>query len=426
VALGMLVWTAVFGILPVAGAATSLEAARAEATVWTLDSLLARALYHNPSLLAARSLVDQAQGRLIDAGRLENPTVNLSYGSDQAFNNEGENRMSLGFTQKFPITQRLKLQRTIARDAVDLVQVEILDHERLLRRDVELAVYALAETVAERQLLDRLIVFNRECLKFIESRIKLGEASEVDANRLQLEIYSLEQAYQQLENVALEQTAALRQLCGLSETAALELDFELILPAAEPDLVVLTQSKLEQHPAYQMGHGLLQLAEVNLSLVRAERWGDIEVEIFYEAERGVDAPTGLGRDRFFGLGLSLPLPLNNRNRGQIAERQAQRAQLHFELKAIEAQLRSEADTQCQIVRRTYQQAVHYQTEVTPTVEANLRVMNEAYAAGQINLTDLFRTQEQSLRIQSTQLQLLRQLAESQSRWRAATGLKNQN
>ena len=50
------------------------------------------------------------------------------------------------------------------------------------------------------------------------------------------------------------------------------------------------------------------------------------MEVFFEEERGVDEPSGLGRDRFFGIGVSIPLPLHDKNRGEIeASRYRERA-----------------------------------------------------------------------------------------------------
>ena len=54
------------------------------------------------------------------------------------------------------------------------------------------------------------------------------------------------------------------------------------------------------------------------------------------------------------------------------------------------------------------------------MERNLAEMNTAYGAGQIDLVELFRSQEQGLRVQSAQLAKLHDFEQAMIRWKAAT------
>ena len=47
-------------------------------------------------------------------------------------------------------------------------------------------------------------------------------------------------------------------------------------------------------------------------------------------------------------------------------------------------------------------------------------MNAAYSAGQVSLAELFRSQEQGLRMQSAQLTKLHDFEQAMIRWKAAT------
>jgi len=389
----------------------------------SLESLVALALQQNPHLQAARTIVDAAEGGVLEAGRLDNPALKVDYASDQTFNNEGEFNFGLGFAQNFPITRRLKLERWIAKDSVRLAEAEITEAELMLRQEVEHAVYSLAALRAELTLRDQMLELNREWLRFIETRIERGEASEVDANRLHMEIYSMDEVHHELVNEAHVREAELRQLCGLTHDEPLNFKFNLTLPASLPQMTDFSRADLEQHPSYLVAARLLEIAEKNLSLARAERWADIEVEVFYREQRGVDAPDGLGRDRFFGVGFSIPLPIHQRGRGAISERQAAKNRMRWELRAIEAKLLSDASVQRVVVQNLYAQALEYQDSIQPILVANQKLMSAAYTSGQISLTDLFRTQEQSLHIELIQLEHLLELAKAQSGWRAATGFQ---
>ena len=68
----------------------------------------------------------------------------------------------------------------------------------------------------------------------------------------------------------------------------------------------------------------------------------------------------------------------------------------------------------------YQQARGYDQNLTQLVEKNIVEMNAAYSAGQVSLAELFRSQEQGLRLQSAQLTKLHDFEQAMIRWKAAT------
>jgi len=379
------------------------------------------AVENNPLLQAARSVVQQAEGRLEQAGRWSNPELGVSYAGDQAFNDEGEQSFGLAFSQRFPVTKRLQLEKAVAEKEVEVALAEIENELRLLKQQVQLAVVALATTQAELELRLKLNELNREFLEFIESRIETGEASQVEADQLRIALYAIEQETHHLEHLLIVQEAALRELMGVEPDFEIRLSATLSVAIEEPVQPDLDQALLESHPAYRVRQLLLELAEGHIASARAERWADLAIEIFYEEERGVDAPNGLGRDRFFGLGISVPLPLHDRNQGNIAERRADRTEMLWRLQATASKLRIEAATQRDLVDELHHQAVKYESEVLALVNRNLEAMQAAYANGQISLTELFQAQSQRLKIQSTHIEVLSELAKARIHWSAATG-----
>lgn len=379
------------------------------------------ALANNPLLQAAHAVVSQAEARFLQSGRLDNPELGLSYAGDQAFNNEGEQSFGLAFSQRFPVTNRLKLEKALAQKEIEVARAEIDDEVRLLKKQVRLAVVALANTEAELELRMQLNDLNREFLDFIESRIQTGEASQVEADQLRLTRYATQQEARHLEHRQASQQAALRELMGVEPEFGINLDYAFVVAASKLELSSFGQDLLHVHPAYRLGQLLLELSEGRIDSARAERWADVAIEVFYEEERGEDAPNGLGRDRFFGIGISVPLPLHDRNQGNIAEQRALRGEMQWRLQATASRLRIEASMQRKLVHAVYEQALEYESEVLALVERNIAAMQEAYANGQISLTELFQAQAQRLKIQSTHIEVLSELANARINWSAATG-----
>lgn len=380
------------------------------------------AIENNPLFQAARSVVERARGRLQQAGLLDNPELGVSYSGDQAFNDEGEQSFGLAFSQRFPVTQRLQLEKAVARKEVEVAQAEINNEMRQLTQKVRLAVVALASTEAELELRDQLKSLNQEFLDFIESRVETGEASQVEADQLRIALYSVKQETTQLRHQLTVQKAAIRELMGVAPDFEFDLDYAFSPLPENPPLPDLDEAWLHAHPAYRLRQLLLQLAEGRIARALAGRWADVAVEVFYEEERGVDAPNGLGRDRFLGLGLSVPLPLHDRNAGNVAEQRAARNEMHWHLQATVSSLQIEASMRRELVDSLRQQALEYESEVMSLVDQNLEAMRDGYAKGQISLAELFQTQAQRLKIQSTHIQVLSELANAHIQWSAATGV----
>ena len=384
------------------------------------EQAVVRALQQNPALNAARTTIDRAHGNRQQAGRWVNPKLSIDYATDQTFNNAGEYGFAVGFEQRFPVTNRLRLQQSIAQDKIELAEAEVANHVRLLTRAVETSVAAATAIEAQIELRDERLELNRKFAAFMESRVGTGEVSSVETNQVQIELYAVEQEKQELSNTLLLELAKLKQLVGADVDAELRLTHQFELPATQPQLVSLTQESLVQHPEYRMKALLFRISDKRVSVTKAERWADIVVRVFFEEEHSVDDPGGLGTDRFFGVGVSIPLPLLDRKQGSIRVSRAEQRQFKYELDRVGLEVRSEAHSQATLAVSLYQQARDYDQHVTQLVAKNLAEMKSAYGAGQINLVELFRSQEQGLRVQSAQLTKLHDFEQAIIRWKAAT------
>jgi len=390
------------------------------------EQAVVRALQQNPALNAARTTIDRAQGNRQQAGRWANPELSIDYATDRSFNDEGEYGVSVGFEQRFPVTNRLRLQKSIAQDEIELAQAEVANQVRLLTCEVEASVAAVAALTAQIKLREKCLVLGHKFAEFMESRVRTGEVSSVETNQVQIEVYAVEQKKQELSNDLLLELAKLKQLIGADVDTELSLTHQFELPAAAPQLTSLTQQTLMQHPEYRMKALLYRMSDKRISVAKAERWADIAVRVFFEEERGVDDPGGLGTDRFFGVGVSIPLPLLDRKKGAILASRAEQRQLKYELDRVGLEVRSEARTQATRATSLYEQAREYERSLMQLVEKNLAEMNTAYGAGQIDLVELFRSQEQGLRVQSAQLTKLHDFEQAMIRWKAATALCSEN
>jgi cobalt-zinc-cadmium efflux system outer membrane protein len=386
----------------------------------TSQDAVALALDKNKSLLAARTAIAEASAYSKYAGKLDNPELRLVYASDRAFNDEGEQAYSIGFEQRFPITNRLKLLKNVSAMEVKLAEAELRNQRRLLVRYVESAVDRISSLDERLTLLVEVIELQDSFATFLENRIENGEASTLDLNQVRVTRFSVKQDIQKLTKQRHEGLGSLRSLLGVAPTVEIAIVPESSAMASLPAMPVLSLEMLQSHPEYQFKALLAEMAQKQTVLAKAERWADIAVEIFFEEERGVDAPNGLGSDRFFGIGISIPLPIHDQNRGEIEAGRVREKKIRQEMSYVRLRLQNEADTLRRKAEATYRQAATYKESAVNLVEQNLEDINRAYASGLVDLGEVFRVQEQRLTIKTAQLELWHELKQILIEWEAAT------
>lgn len=396
------------------------QAAPSGAKQLNSSDAVALALRENQSLGAARAAIEEASAYSRYSGRLDNPELNLEYASDKAFNDEGEHAYSIGFEQRFPVTNRLKLLKSVSALEVQLAESELRNQERLLIRDVELALDTITSLDDRLSLLNEVIELQESFTTFLEKRIQNGEASTLDLNQVRVTQFAVKQDIQSLTKERHTAMGELRSLLGIPQDVEIE-----ILPGQSgqdvlPDMTNLSGELMEAHPEYQFKTLLAEIAQGQTAVAKAERWADIAIEIFFEEERAVDEPVGRETDRFFGIGVSIPLPLHSKNRGEIEASRSRERKIYHEATALKLRLENEANALRHNAEATHLQLTEYKESAVGLVEQNLEEINRAYAAGQVDLGEVFRVQEQRLEIKTAQVALRHELNQILIKWRAAT------
>lgn len=376
-----------------------------------------RALSANRDLIAARLALEQARARTIDAGKPANPEVRLGGLSDFASGGNGEYGWSISLEQRFPITARLRLLREIASEEVVLAGAEIREAERRIAHDVESVLDAIIAADARILLLQEQIELNEGLASFLAMKVERAEASPFDVAQLRLTIQSTRQARQREQRDREDLLSKLRERMGADPGERIELRSTGPSPDIGDPLPELTAAEIGQNPSRQYLERLGAIASRQASLAQAGRWGDLAAGILFEQEQRIDEPDGLKRDQFLGLSLTIPLPLHDSNRGDLEEARAGERRIARELEALDFRLHHEAGRLQRRHQSLYQQIKDYESGVIGAAEDNLRQMEEAYAAGLIDLTALFRVRDQHLELQITLLELRSELQTAVTDWR---------
>ncbi|MGK0189503.1 MAG: cobalt-zinc-cadmium efflux system outer membrane protein [Verrucomicrobiales bacterium] len=365
-------------------------------------SELPKAVQNNPSWQAAKFRIDEARGRLLQSGRLSNPEIEIeaSHGTDFR-----EGSFSVAFSQAFPLTARLDLEKAVSAKEVEMAEAEVREVLRQLLLEAQTTATEYLATTEQVALQEKRKAITSELTTFIAKAAAAGELPQLDVQQTRLESARADLQIRKLNTAANRYLNELRPLLGLTPDSELTLTGVLAAPNDESQSG--TANAATHRPDYRAAQLALQAAETAISLEEARRREDITVGVFVQGERAEDAPEGLANEAFSGFRISIPLPIWNKNDGSVREKQAAAARLRGEAAALKNRIRNAAAAaHAELVSH---RALFDEISKTllPLAEQQVADLESVYRAGQGDLQSVLRAREQSLELESARLDALR-------------------
>lgn len=399
----------------------ALCSAPGRAAALSLEQSVQTAQLNNKELRAARLAVEQAQERLRQAGRWANPELEVSGMSDFASATQGEAAVSVSFSQAFPLTSRLSLQRQISRLDVERARREVRNQERLLAGRVR-ALYIRVVAAEARAALWRRIARQQEALsEIVAKRLDLGQGSAAEAALAAASQAAACNHLSEAESAADTGSVELKTLLGLPAEHPLQLTDPL------PRIIELLKNRTAEQPkVLRRPDAELLLLEADRAglesrLARAEAWDDLHIGVEYTADRRMDEPEGLGTGHFLGIKLSLPLPLWNSNAGAVAEKQARRAELQSRLDALQLEIANELAAALRQTRLLNQRLAQIRNRAIGPVREHENKLRQAFDEGRADLRDLLAVRSQLAELELAEVGALAELAEAHARVATTVG-----
>lgn len=380
----------------------------------SVDGAAEFALRHNQSLSAARLRIDEAQGRLRNAGRFSNPEIEADYRQNVK---SPENSVGFGLAQKFPLTARLRLEKAVSQAELAAAEAEVRNVERRLAAEVRTTAVKLLALAGQRRLRERQTGNSRELGQFTRRRLESGEASLADVSLVELETLQLQTELLQIEVERIALIGELRPLLGSAAGHEPVITGELAPPNSRPARGV----DPSERPDFVAAVSLAEAARQSLELAKAQRWEDVSVGLNLETERTEDAPDGLMRENFVGFRFSLPLPLWNNNAGRIAEATATAARGQKETEALAIVIDAETAAARDAMSALAKVVASLDESLLPKAAQIETQLRDAYSAGQTALPEVLRARDRRLALERQRLDALRDYHLARVRYQAATG-----
>lgn len=394
-----------------------LAAATAGAVTLPLDRAPDYALAHNQQLAAARLRIDEARGRVLGAGRLANPELEVEYSQNVRM---PERALGLALMQRFPLTARLRLEKAVSQAQLAAAEAEVRDAERRLAAEVRAAAVKLVAVRAQRELRRQQLANSRDQSEFVARRLAAGEASAVEVAQLDLEGQQLTVEMLQLDAARAALLGELRPLLGVAAEEPLEITGALAAPGALPAKGAQGAARADLAAARHTAEAARQA----VGLAKARRWEDLGVGVMAGGERTEDAPDGFSNDYFLGLKLNVPLPVWNRNQGPIAEAAAAAARAGKEADALAFNIRSEAEAARGEMAALAALVAAMDDALLPKAAQVEEQLRASYGTGQTPLTEVLRARARRLELGQRRVDALRDYHLARIRHAAASGQSN--
>ena len=379
--------------------------------ILSYQSISSRVRSGNPELAAARFRIDEALGLAKQAGRLSNPTFET--GIDHNIQS-AEGGIEIGFSQKFPVTNRLALEKEIGLAEIEAAEAEVRNVERLLVAEAR-QEFVKALSIRERKaLLKKEKQLASELAEFISSASDRGEISSLDAAQARLAALRLTTQERRLETEETATLGRLRPIVGLAPETA------VVLSGSAPPIAMPAITGIER-PDLAAANIQLQAANTSIALEQARRQDDVEALIFAAGERTEDAPNGLENEGIIGLRLKIPLPFWNDNQGNIDAATARRNRQEQEVKALARDIRHEAQTAMTEMRQWAALVSELEDTLLPLAKEQTTLLEDAYREGQGDLQSVLNSREQTLELIASKLDASREFQLARIRYQAASG-----
>lgn len=400
--------------IAIAAIAISYPTLRAEpGLVISLQTIGTRVRAQNPDLAAARLRIQEATGRMIQSGRLSNPKLETAIEHDPRMR---DRKFEIGFSQAFPITNRLRLEKDVTMTEVKASEAEVREVERRITAQAREGVVTVLSIRQRRELLKEQVGLSQEFSKFLDEIAAKGEGSPLDAGQAKLEAAGLALEIRQLDASEAAAVGMVKPLLGMRP------DQTLIVSGGLPEPAIPKNSvNHSRRPDYQAAAIDAQAAAKSVKLEQSRKYEDVEAAFFAAAERTEDAPEGYDKEAMVGLRFTLPLPLWNKNEGAIYEAQAKQERKEKEATALARSIHLEAAAAKAEMEQWSKLLGELTGTLIPLAEQQSTAAEEAFRKGQGEIQTVFRNREKRLELSAARLDALREFHLARVRFEAAAG-----
>lgn len=394
------------------------------------DELVRYALAHNGELLAARKMIDEAQGRLRQAALKANPLLEAS--GKQAVVTPDNNQM-LGLEWPLELGGRRQARTLVGQREVELREAEVRDFERKLAAEVRLK-YAEAIAAARKlKFADELLEQTRDSQQLVQARVAHGKSAPLESNAVLVELNRADVLRLNSESKAEVALLELKKIIGMPPDEELQLRGEFVVEAKLPPPSELLQRARATRPDLAALRVAESLAEAQAEQARRE--GRVDASFFAGYERMSNGYDVLGFNtagqpvpvtgvfHYATFGVRFTLPVRNKNQGLIEAALAAAAAARHRREFAELVVRNEIASATTRLAKAQAALAVYRDKVREPALRNLDIVRRAYAVGYKTALDYLAEQRRFTELETGYTDALKEYFDALVEIERVTGVK---
>jgi len=361
----------------------------------SLSQAIALATANHPEILAVQKEIDATAGRILQAGRIPNLEVVITFNETPTNFNPGDaGEKDLGIFQpiEFPGKRGARIEVATHDRAVTTLALERF--KTVIASRVKKAYYQVLLADEFAQNLDFNITLLKDFLKVVTERYQTGTSTYLDVIRAKVELARLRNEFVEAQRDNVSKIGELNLLLGRGgETPVTLTDSLAYQPFTLPQ-----DSAIAMLSAQSVFLKIIERESMRsrslLNLARKSYLPDFGLGFAWQNRRGQLPSAGSARYFGFELGVSIPLYFWQAPRGEVQEARAMVDFGALRLEAARRRVRQSLVNAYRLVEVANQQVQSFETALLRDAEDELRAGISAYQNNQIdalNLFDIYRT-----------------------------------
>jgi len=343
----------------------------------------------NPEVVAALKEIDVSEGRILQAGRLQNAELSVEANEIPAGFDFGETgELDLNFNQQLEFFGK---RGTRIQSAEYLKKIAELNYERikkLITSQIKKDYYCglLSNQIVES--IESNINLLNDFLAQVTDRYQAGTSSYLDVIRAKVEITRLKNELFDARKNYQQTVGQLKILLGRENGIEYELTDSLFYQFSDLNKDTVINFYSSQSNFLKISEIQFEQSKSFLSLAEKNSLPDFNLGIAFQNRQPLP---GNGFDQFFGLnvGISLPMFYSSGVRGDIQEAEANLSISDIRLQYAKIRVAQSIRIAFNNLSFAEEQLKLFDTSLLKDVEDELRAGITAYQNGQIDLLNLF-------------------------------------
>jgi cobalt-zinc-cadmium efflux system outer membrane protein len=373
---------------------SSLNTNNLKGSILTVTEQQAIAIFYqrNLDLIAAQFNIDTAEAQEIIAAAMPNPvfTFSISELNPAIFKNQNKDTPLPAISPQIQLLietagkRRLRIESSEL--ATEAVAFDLKDTTRVLTNAVRKSFYSLLLTQKYLEVANDNNQRYQEILKVNAIRLKVGDISEIDYTRIEVESLKAQSDQDQAITSLTQARANLLLLLAWPENSV-EIQAVEDWPEAKAVIAEAKQDKLlnkalTQRPDLQAARIRIDQAGKMLTLAKRIKIPDVTVGAFYARDPG----------NFFGdtggISFSVPLPLFYQQKGEISQARISLDSAQLAVTQAEQKVKSELMKALASWKSADAIAKRFEQSVVERIAALRDAQEYAYEKGAVGLLDL--------------------------------------